>query len=304
MDRSLLDKVTIIIPVLNEEEAIGDVIDELFETGFTRDQVVVVDGHSTDRTREIASSKGVRVVLQEGSGKAAAVYTGLRYADREYVVIMDGDYTYPAKYIPVMLERAVSGGYDEVIGARVAGRENIPLINRFGNYFLTRLFNLMFGTKLSDVLSGLYLVRRDMLDNALFETSGFSIECEIASHIVASGGKVAEVPIKYRRRKGRAKLRIRHGLQIGVDIIRLALRYNPAVFILLAALVLLIPGLVLGVYTGYHYFFTGVKYYVKGLIAMILVATGSNLLILSIIAIYLKRMEIRLLRQIRSRKTQ
>ncbi len=297
--RGYIDDVTIIIPTLNEEKAIGKVIGEILAEGFKKKQIIVIDGHSTDKTREIAESMGVKVILQDGKGKANAVYTGLKHARTKYVVVIDGDYTYPAKYIPLLIEKAVKEDYDEVIGARVYGRENIPLINRVGNYFLTKMFNLMFNTSLRDVLSGLYLVKKESLSNALFEMRGFSVESEIATHIVTSGGRIGEVPIEYRSRIGKKKLKILHGFHIALDIIRLTWRYNPAIFILLLALALLIPGAILGIYTGYHYFFTGVKYYVKGLIAMILLATGFNLLILSIIAIYLKRMELRLTRQLR-----
>jgi len=148
------DQVTIVVPTLNEEEAIGRVIDELRAHGF--DDVLVVDGHSRDRTREIAEAKGARVILQRGRGKADAIATAVEHLDRPFVVIMDGDWTYPAYEIPRLLE--LLDGSDEVIGVRAKGRENIPLVNRVGNRVITWVFNVLFGTHLTDVCSGMYAI--------------------------------------------------------------------------------------------------------------------------------------------------
>ncbi|ABM80617.1 glycosyltransferase family 2 protein [Hyperthermus butylicus] len=266
-DRGYND-VTVVVPTLNEEKAIGAVIDELLSVGIPRERILVVDGYSTDRTREIAGSKGVRVVLQEGRGKAAAVKTALRYIDTPYTVLVDGDYTYPANYIPEMLEKARKG-CDWVGGARVKAEPGAQsLIYKLGNRVLTRLFNLLFGTKLRDVLTGLYLVRTDVLHEVDFEFHGFSVESEIAAHMASQGYRVCEVPILYRRRLDpRKKLGILHGPQIARDMIRLAWRYNPAFLIFILGALLLAPGIALGGYVAYKYLVYGVKHHVKALIA-------------------------------------
>jgi len=290
---------TVLIPVRNEEEAIGSVIDEVVSVGIPPGRILVVDGYSTDSTVEIARSKGVRVVVQEGKGKIGGVKTGLKHDGTRYVLVMDGDSTYPAKYIPVLYTRALRDGCSEVFGVRAYGRENIPLVNRFGNWALTLLFNILMGTQLRDVLTGMYLVRVDDLTGILYESRGFSIEAEIAAHIVSNGEEVCEEPIEYRERKGRKKLRVVDGFRIGLDMIRLAWRYNPVTLILLAASLLMIPGLILGGYVAYHYFFTGINYYMKGVVAIALTIVGFNSLLLGILALYLKRMEIRLRRQLK-----
>jgi len=293
-----MDDVVVVIPTLNEERAIGLVIEELLAQGLSKGQIVVVDGRSSDRTREIARRKGVKVIIQRGRGKADAIATAVDYLDSQgsnfkYVVIMDGDYTYPAKYIVKLLERAGTDRCDEVIGVRVRGREHIPKVLRLGNWFLTKLFNILFGTKLKDVLSGMYLVKAGILKEISWETSGFSIEAEIAAHVVSSG-RVCEVPIEYRERLGKKKLGVRHGFLIAKDIIRLVWRYNPTFFIFGLGALLLIPGLILGGWVAYHYFFTGIKYYVKGVIAIIISVSGFNSFLLAVLSLYLKRMEDRL----------
>ena len=231
--------VTVVIPTLNEEGAIGRVIEELRAHGWTN--ILVVDGGSSDRTREVAESMGARVILQEGRGKADAIRTAVRYVETPYVVVMDGDCTYPAGRIADLLREAEGRGLDEVIGARRWGRENIPLLNRLGNWVITRAFNLLFGTRLSDVCSGMYLVRTEVLREVGFEARGFSVEVEVAAHVASTTRRIGEVPIEYRPRVGRPKLGKRHGFAIMLDALRLALRYNPVFLLFSSASLITLP---------------------------------------------------------------
>ncbi len=301
MNNTALKDITVIIPVLNEAEAIGRVIDEVLETGIPHSNIIVVDGGSTDGTVEIAKSKGVCVVPQEGKGKALAIKTGLKYVGTPYVVVMDGDYSYPAKHI-LDLYAKILEGYDLVIGKRKCEKGSQSIVYRFGNWVLTKIFNLLFGVGIGDVLSGMYIVHRDRLREVSFEMPHFSVESEIAAHIAATTGRITEIPIHYRRRIGEKKLRIRHGLVIARDMVRLAWRYNPAFFIFALGALLLVPGLVLGAWAAYHYFFTGIKYYVKGLIAIILTLAGFLSMFHAIMAIYVKRIEMRAQQRIENLK--
>ncbi|MEM0345765.1 MAG: glycosyltransferase family 2 protein [Thermofilaceae archaeon] len=288
--------VTIVIPTLNEEEAIGPVIDEL--KGFGWNNILVVDGNSDDATRTIAASKGAKVVVQEGRGKADAIKTAVKHVATPYVVIMDGDYTYPAKHIAELLEKAVGEGLDEVIGARRRGREHIPLVNRFGNWVITKAFNLLFATHLSDVCSGMYLVRTDVLREVRFEAKGFSVEVEIAAHVASTTRRIDEIPIEYRRRIGRPKLGKRHGFTIMLDALKLALRYNPVFLLFSASSLILVPSLTLAAWVGYRWLLLGVKHYVWGIIAIVGVGVGFISLLLAIMALYLKRLELRILERL------
>ncbi|MEZ0394007.1 MAG: glycosyltransferase family 2 protein [Desulfurococcaceae archaeon] len=300
LPRRPLDELTVIIPVKDEAEAIGAVLDEVLGLGLPPERVVVVDGRSSDDTREIAERKGVVVLVQRGNGKADAVAEGLRVVRTKYVAVMDGDHTYPAEHLPELLRKAEEDSCDEVIGARAWGRENIPRLNRVGNRIITETFNALYGTRLRDLLSGMYLLRTEALRSAIFEMSGFSVEAEVAAHIVGSGGKICEAPIKYRERLGRKKLRAFHGVKIFVDVLRLVWRYNPVVFLLALTSLLLLPGLALGVYVGYHYIFANINFYVKGIIAVVLTSIGLVSLELAAIGVYLRRMELRLTKLLRS----
>lgn len=294
----LNELITVVIPTLNEVEGIGLVIDELLSEGINKDRILVVDGGSTDGTVDVVISKGVNLIPQEGRGKAAAIATAVKFINTPYTAILDGDHTYPAKYVKPLLMKALEGGYDEVLGARKYVNEAQPPLYRIGNYVLTKVFNTLFGTKLSDVLTGMYVVRTSKLREVSFEMSGFSVEVEVAAHIASTSQRISEVPIEYRPRLGIKKLGVFDGVRIARDIIRLTWRYNPAFFVFLLGSLLLIPGLALGSWVAYHYFITGIKYYVRGLIAIMLTLAGFQSLIAALITLYVKRFELRVLRKL------
>lgn len=287
---------TVVIPTLNEAEGIVRVIEEVRGVGVSK--ILVVDGGSTDGTVELARRAGARVVFQEGRGKADAVRTAFKYVDTPYVVVMDGDFTYPADHIRDIVDK-LREGFDEVIGARRFPEPGaMPRLFAFGNRLLTWWFNLLFGTRLSDVLSGMYGLRRDAVADALFATRGFSIEVEIAAH-VASAGEVTEVPIRYRRRLGRKKLGVRHGFQIALDALRLSWHYSPLFTLALAGALLFVPGVFIASWVAYKWIFLGVKHYVWGIIAVSLIAGGVASGAVAALALFLKRMERRFVRLLR-----
>ncbi|MEM4848638.1 MAG: glycosyl transferase, partial [Ignisphaera sp.] len=126
-----------------------------------------------------------------------------------------------------------------------------------------------------------------------------SVESEIVAHF-ANLSSICEEVIEYRPRidPKAKKLKVFHGLKIAIDMIRLTWRYNPAFLVFILGSLVLIPGLVLGAWVGYHYFFVGINYYIKGLVAIMLTLAGFNSLIAAIISLYLKRVEIRINKQL------
>jgi len=216
------DQVTVVIPVLNEQEAIGKVLDDLKSEGF--EHVLVVDGYSDDGTRAIAASKGAMVIQQHGAGKAGALATAIDAVTTPYLLVMDGDYTYKASDIHRLLGHA--GEYDEVIGARTRGRKNIPRFNRLGNWLISKTFKLLFGEPVTDVLSGMYLLRTDAIRQVKITSTSFDIEVEIASS-VASTGRITQVPIGYGERLGTQKLRPADGGRIISTLFWMAYYFNP-----------------------------------------------------------------------------
>ena len=220
------DSVTIVLPTLNEADAIGRVIEELRQTGFHN--ILVVDGYSTDGTVKTAKSNGCVVVKQHSIGKCGAIETAIENVKTAYMLIMDSDCTYDPKDVDSFLAHGEK--YDQIIGARASGRRNIPRFNRLGNWLITRAFNILMGTKLSDVCSGMYLLRSQTARNLELNTRGFDVEVEIAAQ-TATSGKITEVPIAYRKRIGCQKLSSwRHGFQILRSVFNMARSYNPVLF--------------------------------------------------------------------------
>ncbi|MEM3083832.1 MAG: glycosyltransferase family 2 protein [Nitrososphaerales archaeon] len=233
-----LDKmVTIVIPTLNEEQGLGKVLEELKLLGLKN--ILVVDGYSSDRTVDIATQMGAKVVYQHGKGKTGAIKTAIYSVNTPYMVVMDGDFTYDASCIDRFLQHMNS--YDEVIGARMTSSNNMSHLHKFGNMVITKIFNLLMNTNLSDVCSGMYLLRTSSARELNLETDGFDVEAEIAAQIASSGG-ITEVPVIYRPRLGKQKLSTwKHGFKIVRSIFGLARSYNPGAFYSMLGSLLLIP---------------------------------------------------------------
>jgi len=212
--------VTIVIPTLNEAEAISQVIEELRKEDYQN--IMVVDGYSTDRSDSIAFDNGVKLVYQHGIGKAGAVKTAIERVETPYVVFMDADHTYDPKDIWRMLLH--SEHYSHVIGTR--DRKYIPRVHRFGNWVISQVFSVLFSVKVSDVCSGMYLLETEEAKKYRLEETGFNVEIELAAQS-ASRENLTEVPIDYRPRMGQKKLSSWNGFSILRAAFSLARRYNP-----------------------------------------------------------------------------
>ena len=209
----------VIIAALNEEEGIGQTISELNKT-LGNPRILVVDGKSTDNTVKVAKNLGAQVVLQDGLGKGDAIASALKRADftTNYVVMTDADFTYPAEYIPEMiqiLEQNPDVGM--VCGNRFSGYLDLKGLNGFfylGNRVIAFTHNFLNGVALTDPLTGLRLVRTCILRNWKVKSKGFDIEVELNHHVEREGFGIVEVPIQYRERLGEKKLGFRNSVEI------------------------------------------------------------------------------------------
>lgn len=212
--------ISVVIATLNEEEGIGPTIGEM-QRVLNNPYLVVVDGNSVDRTIEIAKNLGADVMLQEGKGKGDAMFQGLKVLGSKvpYVVFTDADYTYPAEFIPKMIEVLEQNPkVGMVIGNRFKGDHNGSkrFTNPFylGNKLLAFAQLIMNGVKLGDPLSGLRVVRSEVLEGWKPKSKGFDVEAEMNAIVERRGYRIVEVPIDYRDRMGEKKLKLRHGLGI------------------------------------------------------------------------------------------
>jgi len=285
------DEVTVVIPTLNEAEGIGQVIDDLRHEGFSN--ILVVEGRSRDRTSQIASEKGAFVVLQHGTGKAGAIRTALDIVSTPYMAVMDGDCTYHASDLRNLLPYAKD--YVEVIGSRRKGRENIPRINRLGNLLVSKAFKLLLSCPVNDVLSGMYLVRTDILKSEELSSQSFDIEVEIAT-TMASSGKVTEVPIEYGSRKGQQKLDSRQGFRILGTLFWMTYYESPLVLFGLLSSILAVPALGLLGWVAYEALAAGIFHSGIALFGVMLLLLGSQGMAVALMSLVTKRSEHRLRR--------
>ena len=209
----------VIIAALNEEEGIGLTISELNKT-LKNSRILVVDGRSTDRTVEIAKNMGASVVCQDGLGKGDALAKAIAQSDLtvDYVVITDADYTYPAEHVPEMI-RILEENPDVgmVCGNRFSGYSDMKGLNYafyLGNRFIAFAQNFLNGVWLADPLTGLRVVRAEILRSWTVKSKGFDVEVELNHHVVREGFGIAEIPIKYRERLGEKKLGVKNGAEI------------------------------------------------------------------------------------------
>jgi len=292
------DDVTIVIPTLNEEDGVGSVIDGLLVEGFKR--ILVVDGYSSDKTVEIARSKGVEVVYQNGVGKAGAIATAIERVSTPYMLVMDGDCTYDPRDVERLLMHAKD--YDEVIGYR-SNREYIPLLHRLGNRIISLAFSLMFGRTIKDPCSGMYLLRTDVAKKLELTSEGFDIEVELAGQI-ASLGRIGEVPVSYGKRVGRRKLSAwRDGFRILMSALRVMWLYNP-VFLFSSLLALLIvPGAIILLEQLTLRYLYGAEAWSLGWswLGLVLFVAGLQGLTIATISLILRRMERRIIRMLEGR---
>jgi glycosyltransferase involved in cell wall biosynthesis len=209
----------LVVAALNEEHGIGATLTEfLYNLDFPK--VLVVDGHSSDRTVEIAKNLGAEIAFQDGFGKGNAIAKALEQIDLnvKYVVLTDADYTYPAEYVPEMIEILESNlQVGMVCGNRFSGDIESKAVRSsfyFGNKLLAFAHNLLNGVSLRDPLTGLRVIRAEILSDWVVKSQGFDIEVELNRWVERKGYLTVEVPIKYRQRIGEKKLKMRHGVTI------------------------------------------------------------------------------------------
>ncbi len=222
----VMGTVAIVIPTLNEEYSIGKVIDDvpvadLLQNGLET-AVYVIDGQSTDTTREIAVEKGAQVILEERQGKGSAIQTAFKSITADYAIMVDGDDTYPIELATEMTR--LLKNYDVVIGSRLKGTIEpgaMTRLNVVGNVLLSLLARALFGVRISDVCTGLWGFRRDAMERLELVASGFELEVDMFAECARNGLRIAEIPITYRAREDRPKLAsVRDGLRIGAYLLR------------------------------------------------------------------------------------
>ncbi len=242
--------VSVVMPCLDEEEAIGACIEKIqrtFAAAGLSGEVVVCDNGSTDRSVAIAEELGARVVHQPARGYGNAYLKGFASARGRYLVMGDADDTYDFTMIPQFLAALRDEGCDFVTGSRYlgGGDRHITALHRwFGNPALTRTLNTLFGTRYTDVYCGFRAFSREAYERIRPVSPGMEFNLELAINAGLARLKTREIPIVLAPRKGESKLRT---FRDGWRSLRMMLLYSPNKLFFVPGTFLLALGLMLHV---------------------------------------------------------
>ncbi|WP_456365979.1 glycosyltransferase family 2 protein [Thermococcus sp.] len=269
--------VSVILPTMNEEEAISEVLPKIIEVlgGLGLEYEVIVVDRSSDRTPEIAKELGAVVVRQRGRGYGDAYITGFRHARGRAILMMDPDGSYDPIDILPLISPILEGKADFVIGSRLKGKIDpgaMPWLHRhIGNPFLTWVLNLFFKVGVSDAHCGMRAISREALRRLNLKCRGMEFASEMIIEAARAGLRIVEVPIRYHRRIGESKL---SSLRDGWRHLRLMLLYSPTYLFIVPGIIILGAGLLLMAYT---YLLQPIRVHTM-ILSSLLVITGTQVL--------------------------
>lgn len=242
-----MNTLSVVIPALNEEDGIADIIERvlavkgsLATAGVSNLELIVVDDGSQDRTPEIVASYPEVVLLRHpvNQGYGAAIKTGFRHAKGDMLAFLDADGTYPPESYPQLCRPILENRADVVVGSRMAGADSeMPLVRRIGNTIFATLVSILSNRHVTDSASGQRVIRRDILSQLYPLPDGLNFTPVMSTRAMYEDVRIVEVPIHYSERVGRSKLSVvRDGMRFLNTILTTALTYNPArIFGLLGA---------------------------------------------------------------------
>ncbi|MHB1377648.1 MAG: glycosyltransferase family 2 protein [Candidatus Humimicrobiaceae bacterium] len=209
---SCFEKITIVIPALNEEKAIGLVIeeipiDELKKMGYEI-EIMVIDNGSIDKTRHIANKYGAKVIVQPIKGYGNAYMTGFANATGGIIATGDADLTYPFCDLPKIIKKMEDERLDFITTDRLTNLQSgvMSKTHYFGNLLLQFISKTLFKLPYKDSQSGMWVFKSDIWSNLNVKSSGMPFSQELKIEAYRKGFKCAEVPITYRARVGEVKL--------------------------------------------------------------------------------------------------
>ena len=198
--------ITVIIPCLNEEQGIAQVLRKVPE--FV-DEVIVVDNNSTDRTSEVAASLGAKVIREEVRGYGRSYKRGFANATSDLIVTLDGDHSYPVDALSYLLEAFLHLNVDFLTASRFPVRDPAAMSfkNHMGNLVLSLAMSLLYFRWVRDSQSGMWVLRRSILKQMRLESDGMAFSEEIKIEALKNPEvRFGEISIQYSSRLGETKL--------------------------------------------------------------------------------------------------
>ena len=241
-------EVSIVFPCLNEASAVGECVEDAYAQLAEAEipgEIIVCDNGSRDGSELAAARAGARVVHERARGYGSALRTGIRAAQGEYIVMLDGDGSYDLGAIGPMVA-ALRAGADLVMGNRFRGHLQpgaMPWLHRYvGSPMLSWLLNLFFGTSVGDVHCGMRAFTRDAYHRLALKTTGMEFASEMVARAARIRLRILEVPVDYHPRYGESKLR---RYRDGWRHLRFLLMYSPTWLYMIPSVVMFVVGFTL-----------------------------------------------------------
>ena len=248
-----MEKIAVLIPCYNEELTIEKVIKD-FRKELPEADIYVYNNNSKDRTKEIAIKNGAIVVDEYKQRKGNVVRSQFRDIEADIYVMVDGDDTYPAEFVHQLIEPVRNGQADMTIGDRLSNgtyqKENKRPFHEFGNNLVKKAINVLFDTKLKDIMTGYRVFNKRFVKNMPVLSPKFEIETEMSLYALDKKYIIKEIPIVYRDRPEGSSSKLNtvgDGIKVVKTIVRMFKDYKPFKFFGLIALILFIIGLAIGI---------------------------------------------------------
>ena len=257
-----MSKIAVLIPCYNEAKTIERVVKE-YKKALPKADIYVYDNNSTDRTGEIAEKAGAIVKVEHRQGKGNVVRSMFMDVEADCYLMIDGDGTYPADVAEKMCNLVLKDGVDMVVGDRLSStyfKENKRPFHNTGNRLVRGLINLIFRSKVRDIMTGYRAFSRDFVKTFPVLSKGFEIETEMTIHALDKNFYIEEIPVNYKDREAGSESKLNtfsDGFKVLFTIARLFEEYRPMLFFGIFGLVFLILAFVFGVPVFKEYFETG-----------------------------------------------
>jgi dolichol-phosphate mannosyltransferase len=229
--------IEIIIPTLNEELTIKELIEDIRSCILPLNvSLLVVDGGSTDSTLDICKESNIKYIVQKERGKGSAIRQAVGNSQADIVVFIDADGTYSFSDFELLLEPLLDNKADIVVGSRMQGKrqkKSISILNTVGNKLFNKTINFAMKSSLTDCLSGYRALFRNTFNDLVLLSDSFEIEVEMTVEALAKGYRVLEVPIKYKPRRDGSNTKldpIGDGIKIGRTLLFILMNVNPLKF--------------------------------------------------------------------------
>jgi glycosyltransferase involved in cell wall biosynthesis len=257
MDKSI----AILIPCYNEEMTITKVIRD-FQRELSEAKIYVFNNNSADQTVQKALACGVEVRHEFKKGKGNVVRSMFRDIAADIYVMVDGDATYPAEKVHALIEPVLTGKADMTVGTRLEQHEekSFRLFHKFGNELIRKTINILFGTQLSDILSGYRCFSSRFVKSIPILSKGFEVETELTLQALDKKFIIMEIPVEYYKRPEGSYSKLNtylDGMLVIKTIFWIFKDYRPLKFFSLVGILCILFGLALGSIPVMEYFQTG-----------------------------------------------